>query len=78
MAQFQKFFQLMTMATMACACLSCIACSINWSLYINDMFVKKTGQTDTTKAEMALAIIFSALMVWEIFGHFLFKMLSGG
>jgi hypothetical protein len=42
------------------------------------MFVKKTGETGTTKAELALAIIFTFLMFWEIGGHFLMKALSGG
>jgi hypothetical protein len=42
------------------------------------MFIKKTGETDATKAELGLAIIFTCLMCWEIFGHFLTKALSGG
>lgn len=74
----QSVFKIVSVATLGCACLSCILCSINWSLYINDMFIKKTGETDATKTELGLAIIFTCLMCWEIFGHFLTKTLSGG
>jgi len=66
-----------SVATLVCACVSCVVCSVNWGMYINNIYIKKTGETNTTKAEMGIAIAFTCLVFWELIGHFLTKKLSG-
>lgn len=62
--------------TLVCACMSCLAFSYNIGMYINNIYVKKTGETDTTKAEKYMAMIFCCLTCWEMLGHWIFSLIS--
>jgi hypothetical protein len=63
--------------TAACAGIACIACSVNLGMYVNNIYIKKTGKTKTTDAEKYMTMVFCCIMVWELIGHFIFKKISG-
>jgi hypothetical protein len=61
---------------MLVACVTCMICTGTLGGYINDIYVKKTGENDKTKAEKGSAIAFSivmciALMVYFVLGLFI-------
>ena len=47
---------------MLVACVACMICTGTLGGYINDIYIKKSGETDKTKAEKGSAIAFSILM----------------
>ena len=47
-------------------------------MYVNNIYIKKTGETSTTKSEKYMAMVFCCLMIWEMIGHTIFKKISGG
>jgi len=61
--------------SMLVACVACMICTGTLGGYINDIYIKKTGENDKTKAEKGSAIAFSiimccALLVYNILKKF--------
>jgi len=61
--------------SMLVACVACMVCTGTLVPYVNTIYIKKTGETDSTKAEKISAITFSAIMccaliVYKILGIF--------
>ena len=69
-------FRIAALSTGCCAAVACIALTINAGLYVNNIYVKKTGENDTTKAEKYMAMVDCCLMTWQLIGHVVFKKLS--
>ena len=69
-------FKFGSQLTLMCAGVSCLVCTGNLLAYGNNIYVKKTGENDSTKAEKHFAMIFACLMIWEMIGHTIFKTIS--
>ena len=48
--------------SMLVACVACMICTGTLGGYINDIYIKKTGENDKTKAEKGSAIAFSIVL----------------
>ena len=48
--------------SMLVACVACMICTGTLIPYINTIYIKKTGETNKTKAEKGSAIAFSIVM----------------
>lgn len=61
--------------SMLVACVACMICTGTLGGYINDIYVKKTGENNKTKGEKGSAIAFSvimciALIVYQVLKRF--------
>jgi hypothetical protein len=60
---------------MLVACVACMVCTGTLVPYINTIYIKKTGETDSTKAEKGTSIAFVvimciALIVYQVLNMF--------
>ena len=60
--------------SMLVACVACMVCTGTLGGYINDIYIKKTGENDKTKAEKISAITFSAVMCCALIVYQILKM----
>ena len=60
--------------SMLVACVACMVCTGTLVPYINTIYIKKTGETNSTKAEKGTAITFSVIMCIALIVYQVLKM----
>ena len=59
--------------SMLVACVACMICTGTLVPYLNNIYIKKTGETNSTKAEKGTAIAFSVVMCCALIVYFVLK-----
>ena len=60
--------------SMLVACVACMVCTGTLVPYINTIYIKKTGETNSTKAEKGSAIAFSIIMCIALVVYYVLNM----